>query len=107
MRYALPLVALALSTGAAPPEAGPAIRETVPAQPVPDAVCRDRIHEAREARGLQRLPDRPVSPDEPLFIAAVDQRVGGCSVLVMRSNTAEIRPLPTAPAGPARLMPAR
>jgi hypothetical protein len=114
MRVVLPLFALALPAmalaGDAPPgsrdgSAQPTAREVQgPREP---ANCRDRIHAVREERGLPRLQRETASPDEPLFIAAVDKRIGGCSVLVMRENLSDIRLLPAAPAGPPRLMPAR
>jgi hypothetical protein len=66
----------------------------VPLPAAPDAVCRDRIIEAREERGLPELQRDTATPDEPLLIAAVDKRIDGCSVLVMRNNTSDIRPLP-------------
>ncbi len=95
MRLVVPLLALFLATGASP--------QPAPVVPGPDldlshqpsqAVCRDRIIEAREERGLPALRRETASPDEPLFIAAVDKRIDGCSVLVMRNNTSDIRPLP-------------
>jgi hypothetical protein len=107
-RTGLPLIALVLATGAAAPQA-------VPPAPVPGAlaaqadrqtVCRDRIHMVRQERGLPTLQRDTASPDEPLFIAAVDKRIDGCSVMVMRSDLSDVRPLP-AIAGPGRMIPAR
>lgn len=105
MRIVLPLAALLLATGAGAPQA-------VPVQPSPDnlarigpeAVCRDRIQEVRRELGKPDLR-RDATAQDPLLIAAVDRRIGGCSVLVMRNDTSDIRPLP----GPQehRLMPAR
>lgn len=69
------------------------------------AECRDRIHLVRAERGLPLLQRDTASPDEPLFIAAVDHRLDGCGVLVMRNNTSDIRPVPRLP--PPTLMPAR
>ena len=60
----------------------------------------------REDLGLPGIERETASPDEPLFIAAVDKRIDGCSVMVMRGNLADIRPLP-APDAPARLRRAR
>ena len=88
-------------------------RQPVPPEQVPGtlttrtdqaAVCRDRIELVRQERGLPKLQRDTASPDEPLLIAAVDQRIGGCSVMVMRNDTSDIRPLPTED-GPARLQP--
>ena len=112
MRVALPLVALLLTTGATAPQQVP----TPPLQtPVPwtgpvigaegsNSVCRDRIQEVRRERGQPEL-EREDSPEDPLLIAAVDRRVGGCSVLVMRDDTSDIRPLPKP--REHRLMPAK
>jgi hypothetical protein len=61
----------------------------------------------REERGLPKLERDTASPEEPLFIAAVDKRVAGCSVLVMRENLSDVRPLPAQPEGPPQMMPAR
>ncbi len=69
------------------------------------AVCRGRIEEARQERGLPKLDSDKADDGDPLFIAAVDRMMDGCEVLVMRNNLADIRPLP-ARAGPARLRPA-
>ena len=111
-RVVLPLIALLLATGAGVPE-------TVEVQPGPrtpplmgpvigaegsSAVCRDRIHEVRRELGKPAL-DRDARPDEPLFIAAVDKRIDGCSVMVMRNDTSDIRPLPAPQEH--RMMPAR
>jgi len=123
MRNAIPLIALLFATGAAAenrvespvplaptqalgPEAAPL---AIPQGPVIGAqgstpVCRDTIQEVRRDSGKPVL-DRDTSPEEPLFIAAVDKRVGGCSVIVMRNDTSDIRPLPEP--GEHRLMPAK
>lgn len=89
MRVLLPLIALVLTTAAS-------AQQTVPVQAPPDAatqVCRDRIQQVRREFGQLAL-DRDASPQEPLLIAAVDKRIGGCSVMVMRNDTSDIRPLP-------------
>ncbi len=107
MRIVLPLIALVASTGAVPaPEPALPILPTPMLEGPPgpgEAVCRDIIHEAREERGLPKLAEKEASADEPLFIAAVDKRLDGCSMLVMRNDTSDIRPLPAMPAAPARL----
>ena len=69
--------------------------------------CRDRIELVREERGLPKLERDSASHDEALLIAAVDKRVDGCSVMVMRHDTSDIRPLPEFKEGPAQLRPAR
>jgi hypothetical protein len=108
MRVVLPLIALLLTTSANARELAqvqpglPTVR--VIGQSDATAVCRDRIQEVRRELGQPTL-DRDATPQDPLLIAAVDKRVGGCSVMVMRNDTSDIRPLP-APAE-HRLMPAR
>jgi len=112
MRVALPLIALVFATGAglpqtaqvppeqlAPPAMGPVIGVESPT-----AVCRDRIQEVRRELGQPALERDATSP-APALIAAVDKRIDGCSVMVMRNDTSDIRPLP-APSE-HRLMPAR
>ncbi len=111
MRLFLPLVALTvpvMALGAdspspledAPPSP-PALRYQTPA-PAPDG-CRDRITLVREERGLLRLQREMAEPEEPLLIAGVDKRIEGCSVLVMKDNVSDIRPLPSRPKGPPML----
>jgi hypothetical protein len=114
MRIVLPLLALlspamTLAADTPAPAETESVRPTVrelkgPPEP---ANCRDRIHAVREERSLPKLERDTASPDEPLFIAAVDKRIGGCSVLVMRQNLSDVRPLPALPQVPPRLMPAR
>jgi hypothetical protein len=107
MRVLVPLIALVLTAAAGPPQSGgrPQMGELrVPSGPG-EAVCRDRIQEVRDERGLPRLDRETASPDEALLIAAVDKRIGGCSVMVMRNDTSDIRPLPAPQEH--RMMPAR
>ena len=94
MRVIVPLIALLLATGATAP---PTVVVPVPApnsaapQAIPDSaspVCRERIQEVRRELGKPEL-QRDTTPQEPLLIAAVDKRIGGCSVLVMRNDTSE------------------
>jgi hypothetical protein len=106
-RVVLPLAALLLATGAeAPPTVevrpGP-LPEALAGEAGSSAVCRDRIQEVRREFGRPELRDAPA--EDPLFIAAVDKRIGGCSVMVMRGDTSDLRPLPAA--REHRLMPAR
>ena len=103
MRIVLPLLALAFATAAAPPAVRLPMRElqTLPAPS--EQVCRDRIHEVREERGLPELSRENAKPDEPLMILAVDKRIDGCSVMVMAYDTSDVRPVPTAPDGPPRV----
>ena len=113
LRTSLPLIALVLATGASGESIG--APQPVPPEPVPgamtaqadrQAVCRDRIHMVRQERGLPMLQRDTASPDEPLLIAAVDKRIDGCSVMVMRNDLSDVRPLPAID-GPGRMMPAR
>jgi len=82
------------------PRATPTMREIQAPSGPGEAVCRDRIEEVRNGRGLPKLDRKAASPDDGLLIAAVDKRIDGCSVMVMRNDTSDIRPLPTAPDGP-------
>ncbi|HEY6816732.1 MAG TPA: hypothetical protein VI168_14425 [Croceibacterium sp.] len=107
MRAILPLVALVLATGAAAEqEVALAPAPEIPVLPDPSVrspglplseqkVCIDRIHEVRAERGFPLLDRGNAVADEPLMIAAVDHRIDGCSVLVMRHDTRDVRPLPT------------
>ena len=109
MRAVLPLIALLLATSASAQNRADSPPVTVLPGPVfggdgSSAVCRDRIQEVRRDSGKPAL-QRDASPQDPLFIAAVDKRVGGCSVLAMRNDTSDIRPLPEP--GEHRLMPAK
>ena len=102
MRHVVSAVALLACTAASPPAdtsgnesfAEPAIRQLqAPAAPS-EVICRDRIHTVRSERGLPSLGRDSADPEEPLFIAAVDHRIDGCSVLVMRNDTGDVRPIP-------------
>ncbi|QZD92793.1 hypothetical protein K3162_01730 [Qipengyuania xiapuensis] len=79
--------------------------ETIEEATAEDENCRDRIREVREETGQPELEDDTGEPEEPMVIAAVDHRIDGCSVLVMRGNTDDVRPLPK-PAGEPKLVPA-
>lgn len=106
MKAALALLAaapLVLAQGAE----NPAPRTAVDTAKPDERVCRDRIETVREERGLPRLDRTPARPDQPYFIAAVDHRIDGCSVMVMRQDTSDVRPLPPPRKGPATLTPAR
>jgi len=113
MRIVFPMLTLALATSAAaePVEKAQPPGIVIPApdaqftQPEGRIPCRDTIHAVREERGLPRLQRETASPEEPLLIAAVDHRINGCSVIVMRSNTRDVRPLPALPEGSGRLQP--
>ncbi|MBO9519490.1 MAG: hypothetical protein J7493_15615 [Porphyrobacter sp.] len=97
MRTAIALIALALTTGATAPK-------EVPLAPAPGAThalantmadsCIGRIELVRQERGQPALQRDADKTEEGLLIAAVDQRVSGCSVMVMRNDTSDIRPVP-------------
>lgn len=77
-----------------------------PAETKREAPCRDRIRQVRAASGQPRLESVPASPERPHMIAAVDRRIDGCAVMQMHGNAADVRPLPSAPAGTGLLHPA-
>lgn len=56
--------------------------------------CADRVREARDLAGLPRLDRRTADPDKPELIWAVDYRLDGCGVLVVKDNPEDIRPVP-------------
>jgi hypothetical protein len=105
MRVAMLLITLLLATGATAgePQAPPAMGAVIGAEGS-SPVCRDRILEVRREFGKPAL-ERDAAQQDPLLIAAVDKRIGGCSVLVMRNDTSDIRPLPAPQKH--RLMPAK
>jgi hypothetical protein len=92
------LLSMLLLAGPADAEAPPA---DFPAPPGPRAtntgpspeLCRDRIEQVREETGQPKL-EREAWDEEPLLIAAVDKRIDGCSVLVMRNDLSDVRPIP-------------
>jgi hypothetical protein len=98
--------ALALLAAASLVHAQPA-PPTPPAHAPDQAACGNTIEKVREERGLPRLDRDTATSREPLLIAAVDRRIEGCSVLVMRSNINDVRPVPANPGAPAELLPAR
>lgn len=69
--------------------------------------CRETIRRVRADTGQPALRRETPDPDNPLLIAAVDRRIDGCAVMVMRQDNGDIRPLPTPAEGPVRLIPAR
>lgn len=69
--------------------------------------CQDRISKARELLGKSLLLERePASPEKPHLIYAVDRRQDGCSVMVMKGDPDDIRPLPLPAKGPFLMIPA-
>ena len=105
MRVVVPLIALFVTTAAAPAQTEPEVlsegeqqgqAQVVEIDPTTGKViCRDKIQQVRAERGLPWV-DRgtAVDPDQPLLIATVDHRIDGCSVMVMRDDTSDVRPLP-------------
>lgn len=84
----------------------------IPAQP-PETTkqelsenCSGRIERIREERDLPKIENETTLPGEPLMLAAVDQRIDGCAVMMMHGNTSDVRPLPEFREGPAQRMPA-
>lgn len=68
--------------------------------------CRDRIHNVRQERGLRRL-EREDGAHKSYLIKAVDQRIDGCSAMVMHHDINDVRPLPDVHSLPVRLIPIR
>ena len=116
MRALFAISALLLNVGAAAPPAPATPHGPLPGfAPVANGeaaaadgrrVCHDRIERVRQDRGLPKLDRDSAAPDQGLLIAAVDMRLGECSVMVMANDINDIRPLP-APSDAARLRPAR
>ena len=102
MRRFVVLCALLACTANSPPAEEPGqdgfevLDLPVLAHPVEagEAVCRDRIHTVREERGLPAIEREIADPEEPLLIAAVDHRIDGCSVMVMKYDSRDVRPIP-------------
>ena len=98
MRRAIVVAALLACTAASPPSepsvTEPELRELQVSAEPGEAVCRDRIHTVREERDLPTINRETADPDVPLLIAAVNHRIDGCSVMVMRHDTRDVRPIP-------------
>lgn len=103
MRTALTL-ALTLAGLARAASAAAYARDAPPsATPLNGSACRVRIEQVRAQVGLPGLDRDTATGERPLLIAAVDKRIGGCAVMVMRNNFSDIRPVPGAPHSPARM----
>ncbi|MBX7540724.1 hypothetical protein [Qipengyuania sphaerica] len=97
IRFALPIAALAASAAFAQTVEQDNPSDHPPAAKVPEQAernCEDSIREVREASGQPQLDRGTSDGSDALFIAAVDQRIDGCAVMVMRQDTNDIRPLP-------------
>jgi hypothetical protein len=81
-------------------------RDLEDVRPSPEE-CRDRIRQARAAAGQPRIERDTADPEEPLMIWAVDRREHGCSVLVVKGEPEDIRPIPEPPESAPSLIPAR
>lgn len=109
MQISLLMGAAALSLAASTPGADMADDGSHSSMPIFGAAesgsagCQDQITQAGEDKEFPKLDRQPASSDRPYLIAAVEQRVDGCSVMVMHNDKADFRPLPAPPAGPARL----
>lgn len=101
MRIVLSLPVLLLTSAAAPPATiSPDPRLGDVRGAAPGAPCRDRIDLVRAERGLPKLDRGTATGEEALLIAAVDHRIDGCAVMVMRHDTSDVRPLPAPESGP-------
>ena len=113
MRVTFLLCAAAVSMAASSPESEATHSAPQSAMPVLGSLdverdaCDDLITQARQDSVLPKLDRQPATADKPYFIAAADQKIDGCSVMVMHNDKADFRPLPSSPDGPARLEPAR
>ncbi|NTZ42113.1 hypothetical protein G7A66_03185 [Altererythrobacter sp. SALINAS58] len=68
--------------------------------------CRGQIHTIRQERELHSLEGES-DAKEPYAIKAIDQRIDGCSVMVMHHDINDVRPLPDVQANPVGLIPLR
>lgn len=58
--------------------------------------CKDTLKKIRGEDNLPDVEDDEAPKEEPLLFKAVDKRINDCSVLVMSSDTKDIRPIPEA-----------
>ncbi|MGV3555334.1 MAG: hypothetical protein ACO1OD_08765 [Croceibacterium sp.] len=93
MRRFAALIVMLACTAASPPTA-PLDFDEPQATSDGETVCRDRIHTVRQERGLPAMERETADPEEPLLIAAVDHRIDGCSVMVMKYDSRDVRPIP-------------
>lgn len=84
-----------------------AVREALGFETEAEPDCGDTIMQAREDAGQPPVPERePASPDKPHLILALDKRLDGCAVMVMKGDPADMRHLPKAAEGPLLVIPA-
>lgn len=84
-------VPLAMPSYSAPAERWRDLRDALPPSP---EECRDRIRQIREQNGQPELRRETADDEEPLMLWAVDRREDGCSVMVVKDNPDDIRPIP-------------
>lgn len=97
------------STEFVPPEVdlSPAARMVLGLETKAAPDCGDTVTQAREDAGKPALLERErASPDKPHMIYAVDKRLDGCAVMVMKADPTDMRPLPKAAEGPLLVIPA-
>ena len=65
-------------------------------EPIERERCNEMIRQVRSEAGKTdlELKRRTPPPEDALLIAAVDQNLDGCKVLVMKRDTSDIRPVP-------------
>lgn len=69
------------------------------AKPTPEE-CHDRIYQVREATGQPKLDREPAGPNDAVLIWAVDRREASCSMMVVKGDPDDIRPIPEPDGGP-------
>ncbi|MBX7457325.1 hypothetical protein K3152_03615 [Qipengyuania sp. 1NDH17] len=98
-KFVVPALALGATAAMAqqakksPAPIDPQVELQTPRDAAPEN-CDDRITQVRAANGHPKLDRGTSSEEDAKFIAAVDLRIGDCSVMVMREDTSDIRPLP-------------
>ncbi len=79
--------------------------EGCPEKPIDIDECEQTITQVRDANGQPSLRREGAAPEDAEMIAAVDQQIDGCSVMVMHNDTSDVRPVPE-PEDRAELVPA-
>lgn len=62
--------------------------------PPSEAECRDRIQKIRKETGQPALDSPPASVERPQLLYAVHREEDGCSMMVMKGDIEDVRPLP-------------
>ena len=68
--------------------------EGCPEKPIDIDECKQTITQVREANSQPSLRREGAAPEDAEMIAAVDNRIDGCSVMVMHDDTSDVRPVP-------------